>query len=91
MSPVSTQPSNTFYSYSHSNWIECLSMQSKLMLFFVYQVSTYQRSFSAAASDLWNDLPLHVKNCQTLAKLKSILKVSFVYISFLTFLLLFVV
>ena len=39
-----------------------------------------QRSFSAAASELWNDLPLHFKNCQTLA-----------YISFVTFLILFVV
>ena len=33
-----------------------------------------QRSFSAAASELWNDLPLHVKNSQTLAQFKSSLK-----------------
>ena len=44
-----------------------------------------QRSFSAAASELWNDLPLHVKNFQTLAQFQVILKDSFVYISFLTF------
>ena len=50
-----------------------------------------QRSFSAAASELWNDLPLHVKNFQTLAQFQVILKDSFVYISFLTFLWLFVV
>ena len=33
-----------------------------------------QRSFSVAASELWNDLPLHVKNSQTLAQFKSSLK-----------------
>ena len=33
-----------------------------------------QRSFSAAASELWNDLPLHVKNSQTLVQFKSSLK-----------------
>ena len=33
-----------------------------------------QRSFSAAASELWNDLPLHVKNSQTLAQYKTSLK-----------------
>ena len=33
-----------------------------------------QRSFSPAASELWNDLPLHVKNSQTLAQCKSSLK-----------------
>ena len=33
-----------------------------------------QRSFSSAASELWNDLPLHVKNSLTLAQFKSSLK-----------------
>ena len=33
-----------------------------------------RRSFSSAASELWNDLPLHVKNFQTLAQFKSLLK-----------------
>ena len=33
-----------------------------------------QRSFSAAAAELWNDLPLHVKNSHTLAQFKSSLK-----------------
>ena len=33
-----------------------------------------RRSFSSAASDLCNDLPLHVKKFQTLAKFKSSLK-----------------
>ena len=41
-----------------------------------------QRSFSAAASELWNDLPLHVKNSQTLAQFKSSLKTHLFILAF---------
>ena len=33
-----------------------------------------RRSFSSAASELWNDLPLHFRNSQTLAQFKLYLK-----------------
>ena len=41
-----------------------------------------QRSFSAAASELWNDLPLHAKNSQTLAQFKSSLKTHLFILAF---------
>ena len=41
-----------------------------------------QRSFSAAASELWNDLPLHVKNSQTLAQFKSSVKTQLFTLAF---------
>ena len=33
-----------------------------------------RRSFSVAASELWNSLPLHVKNSKTMVQFKSSLK-----------------
>ena len=41
-----------------------------------------QRSFSASASELWNDLPLHVKNSQTLVQFKSTLKTHLFILAF---------
>ena len=50
------------------------NLRSSAQLTSITSTQYGQRSFSAAASELWNDLPLHVKNSQTLAQFKSSLK-----------------
>ena len=66
------------------------NLRSSVQLRLITSITSTQygyRSFSAAASELWNDLPLHVirEEISNSCSIQNILKDSFVYISFLTF------
>ena len=63
------------YLQKTSQGIQTCSQSLSPLYNFILNLQFHQlNSFSLASSELWNDLPLHVKNSQTLAQFNSLLR-----------------